>query len=67
MVIAKSVTPTEVSVSHANARLNLHGRMLLVRRVRVEGRPVAHVAKEQGGQGSVSGGPVIHPPSMCVN
>ncbi len=54
-------------MSHANARLNLHGRMLLVRRVRVEGRPVAHVAKEQGGQGSVSGGPVIHPPSMCVN
>jgi transposase InsO family protein len=35
-------------VSHANARLNLHGRMLLVRRVRVEGRPVAHVAKEMG-------------------
>ena len=35
-------------MSHANARLNLHGRMLLVRRVRVEGRPVAHVAKEMG-------------------
>lgn len=35
-------------MSHANARLNLHGRMLLVRRVRVEGRPVAHVAKELG-------------------
>jgi len=48
VVIAKSVTPTEVSVSHANVRLNLHGRMLLVRRVRVEGRPVAHVAKEMG-------------------
>ena len=35
-------------MSHANARWNLHGRVLLVRRVRVEGRPVAHVAKEMG-------------------
>jgi len=33
-------------VSHANARLNLHGRRLLVRRVLQDGRPVAHVAKE---------------------
>jgi transposase InsO family protein len=35
-------------VSHANARLNLHGRRLLVRRVIDDGRPVAHVAKELG-------------------
>jgi transposase InsO family protein len=35
-------------VSHANARLNLHGRRLLVQRVVVHGRPVAHVAKELG-------------------
>jgi len=35
-------------VSHANARLNLHGRRLLVDRVVGHGRPVAHVAKELG-------------------
>jgi transposase InsO family protein len=35
-------------VSHANARLNLHGRLLLVRRVIGDRRPVAHVAKELG-------------------
>jgi transposase len=35
-------------VSHANARLNVHGRRLLVTRVVVDGRPVAHVAKELG-------------------
>jgi transposase InsO family protein len=35
-------------VAHANARLNLHGRRLLVSRVLDEGRPVAHVAKELG-------------------
>lgn len=35
-------------MSHANARLTFHGRCLLVRRVRVERRPVAHVAKELG-------------------
>jgi len=35
-------------VSHANARLNLHGRRLLVERVLGHGRPVAHVAKELG-------------------
>jgi transposase InsO family protein len=35
-------------VSHANARLTLHGRRDLVRRVRLDGRPVAHVAKEMG-------------------
>ena len=35
-------------MSHANARLTFHGRCLLVRRVRVEGRPAAHVARELG-------------------
>jgi transposase InsO family protein len=38
----------EVLVSHANARLTCYARALLVRRVRVERRPVAHVAKELG-------------------
>ena len=33
---------------HANARLTPHGRWLLVQRVRVQGRPVAHVARERG-------------------
>lgn len=33
---------------HANARLNLHGRRLLITRVIDDGRPVAHVAKELG-------------------
>lgn len=35
-------------MSHANARLNLHGRRLLVARVLEDHRPVAHVAKELG-------------------
>ena len=35
-------------MSHANARLTPHGRWLLVQRVRVHGRPVAHVARELG-------------------
>ena len=35
-------------MSHGNARLNVHGRMLLVERVIAQGRPVAHVAKELG-------------------
>jgi transposase InsO family protein len=35
-------------VSHANARLTLHGRRLLVARVVDDHRPVAHVAKELG-------------------
>ncbi|WP_206700282.1 leucine zipper domain-containing protein, partial [Actinomadura sp. RB99] len=35
-------------MSHANARLTVHGRRLLVERVRVQGRPVAHVAREMG-------------------
>ena len=41
-------TDPEVLVSHANARLTPHGRLLLVTRVLVDGRPVAHVAKELG-------------------
>ena len=35
-------------MAHANARLNSHGRRLLVERVLGHGRPVAHVAKELG-------------------
>lgn len=35
-------------MAHRNARLTVHGRLLLVTRVRVDGRPVAHVAKELG-------------------
>ena len=35
-------------MSHRNARLNVHGRRLLVHRVRVLGWPVAHAAKAQG-------------------
>ena len=35
-------------MAHANARLNLHGRRLLVSRVIEDRRPVAHVAKELG-------------------
>lgn len=35
-------------MSHGNARLTVHGRRLLVKRVRVDRRPVAHVAKEMG-------------------
>ena len=35
-------------MAHANARLNVHGRRLLVVRVIEGGRPVAHVAKELG-------------------
>ncbi|WP_129339953.1 IS481 family transposase [Cellulomonas endophytica] len=35
-------------MSHGNARLTVHGRALLVRRVLQEHRPVAHVAKELG-------------------
>jgi transposase InsO family protein len=35
-------------VFHRNARLTLHGRRLLVQRVRERGMPVAHVAKAMG-------------------
>ncbi|MEU9530032.1 leucine zipper domain-containing protein, partial [Streptomyces sp. NPDC048210] len=34
-------------MSHRNARLTVHGRRLLIQRVR-SGRPVAHVAEEMG-------------------
>jgi len=46
--MSKSPLAQEVLVAHANARLNLHGRRLLVSRVVEDGRPVAHVAKELG-------------------
>jgi len=35
-------------MGHRNARLNVHGRRLIVQRVRFEGWPVAHVAKAMG-------------------
>lgn len=35
-------------MSHRNARLNFHGRLLLVQRIRVQGWAVAHAAKAQG-------------------
>jgi len=35
-------------MGHRNARLTPHGRLLLVRRVRVNGWPVAHAAKAMG-------------------
>ncbi len=35
-------------MSHRNARLTVHGRQLLVQRVRDEGQAVAHVAKAMG-------------------
>jgi transposase InsO family protein len=35
-------------VFHRNARLTVHGRRLLVRRIREEGAPVAYVAKAMG-------------------
>jgi transposase InsO family protein len=35
-------------MAHANARLTFHGRCLLVRRVCIDGRPAAHVARELG-------------------
>jgi transposase len=41
-------TNQEVLVAHANARLNVYGRRLLVSRVIDDGRPVSHVAKELG-------------------
>ena len=47
MEIAVFTSP-EVFVSHRNARLTVHGRRLIVRRVRDEGMPVAHVAKAMG-------------------
>ena len=47
MVISRRHNP-EVFVSHRNARLTVHGRRLLVDRVRQQGMPVAHVAKAMG-------------------
>lgn len=38
----------EVLVAHADPRLTFHGRCLLMRRVVLDGRPVAHAAKELG-------------------
>lgn len=35
-------------MGHGNARLTVHGRRLIVQRVRGEGMPVAHVAKAMG-------------------
>ena len=35
-------------MSHRNARLTFHGRLLLVQRVRDQRMPVAHVAKAMG-------------------
>ena len=35
-------------MSHRNARLTVHGRLLLVQRVRGEGMPIAHAAKAMG-------------------
>jgi len=35
-------------MGHRNARLTVHGRRLLVQRVRFEGMPIAHVAKAMG-------------------
>ena len=35
-------------MAHRNARLTVHGRRLLIQRVVMDGRPVAHVVKELG-------------------
>ncbi|MDX6325170.1 MAG: hypothetical protein QOK15_1524 [Nocardioidaceae bacterium] len=48
MEMSDVFTNQEVLVAHANARLNVRGRRLLVERVIDQGRPVAHVAKELG-------------------
>ncbi|TFC33058.1 hypothetical protein E3T34_01325 [Cryobacterium sp. TMT1-62] len=44
----KVATNKEVLSSHANDRLNHHGRAVLVQRVIGKGQPVTHVAKELG-------------------
>lgn len=44
----RSPNRPEVLVPHANARLNAHGRRLLVERVRRQGWAVAHAAKAMG-------------------
>ena len=43
-----STHTSEVLVSHANARLTVHGRQLLVDRIVIDGRKPAHVAAELG-------------------
>ncbi len=43
-----SHTHKEVFMAHRNARLTVHGRRLIVQRVREEGWAVAHVAKAMG-------------------
>src|SRR3954454_18297886 len=43
-----SPQPSEVLVGHRNARLTFHGRCLLVRRVREQHMPIAHVARAMG-------------------
>lgn len=48
MEMSDVFTNQKVLVPHANARLNLHGRRLLVSRVIDDARPVAHVAKALG-------------------
>jgi transposase InsO family protein len=47
VVISRHHNP-EVFVAHRNARLTVHGRRLLVDRVRRQGMPVAHVARAMG-------------------
>jgi transposase len=47
VVVSEAAPDTEVSVAHRNARLTVHGRRLLIRRV-AAGRPVAHVVAELG-------------------
>lgn len=39
---------SEALMPHCNARLTVHGRRILVQRVRHQGRPIAHVAAEMG-------------------
>ena len=53
-------------MSHRNARLTFHGRCLLVRRVRSEGMPVAHVARASASPNAdrQRGGALSDPPSV---
>ena len=48
MEMSDVFTHTEVLLSHANARLTVHGRQLLVDRILIGGRKPAHVAAELG-------------------
>lgn len=47
LFIALSSPTAKVPLPHPHARLTVHGRRLLVERVRT-GRPVTHVADEMG-------------------